>query len=45
MPELPDISLYVEHLRVRIVGHRLAAIRLASPFLLRSTMPPIQPRP
>ncbi|HEU4403436.1 MAG TPA: DNA-formamidopyrimidine glycosylase family protein [Candidatus Polarisedimenticolia bacterium] len=41
MPELPDIVLYVESLRPRIVGRRLEKIRLRSPFLLRSVRPPI----
>jgi formamidopyrimidine-DNA glycosylase len=41
MPELPDILLYLHALRPRIVGHRIEAIRLASPFLLRSIEPPL----
>ena len=41
MPELPDIELYLHALRPRIVGHRLEAIRLASPFLLRSIDPTV----
>ena len=41
MPELPDITVYVEHLERRAVGARLAAIRLASPFLLRSVTPSV----
>ena len=41
MPELPDILLYVRALEPRIVGHRIAGIRLASPFLLRSVDPPL----
>jgi formamidopyrimidine-DNA glycosylase len=39
MPELPDVELYLHALRSRIVGHRLDAIRFASPFLLRSITP------
>ncbi|MBI2212890.1 MAG: Fpg/Nei family DNA glycosylase [Acidobacteria bacterium] len=39
MPELPDITIYVEALRARIVGRKLEAIRLASPFLLRTVSP------
>jgi formamidopyrimidine-DNA glycosylase len=39
MPELPDIELYLEHLRSRIVGQSLEAIRFSSPFLLRSVAP------
>jgi formamidopyrimidine-DNA glycosylase len=41
MPELPDIELYRHALEPRIVGRRLDAIRLASPFLVRSIDPPI----
>src|SRR5437870_2207780 len=41
MPELPDILLYIESLRPRIVGEQLERVRLASPFLLRSVTPPI----
>jgi formamidopyrimidine-DNA glycosylase len=40
MPELPDIELYLDHLRSRLVGHTLLALRLASPFLLRTVEPP-----
>ncbi len=40
MPELPDLALYVVALESRIVGARLERLRLASPFLLRSTDPP-----
>jgi formamidopyrimidine-DNA glycosylase len=41
LPEYPDITLYLEHLRPRIVGQRLEKLRLASPFFLRSVDPPI----
>lgn len=41
MPELPDITVYVEALGARIVGEPLVAIRLGSPFLLRSVDPPL----
>jgi formamidopyrimidine-DNA glycosylase len=41
MPELPDITVYVERLAERIVGHSLERVRLASPFLLRSVDPPL----
>ena len=41
MPELPDILLYLRALAPRIVGHRVTAVRLASPFLLRSIDPPL----
>ena len=39
MPEIPDITVYAEHLERRVVGSRLADIRIASPFLLRSVAP------
>ena len=42
MPELPDIVVYLEALRTRVVGQRLQQIRLASPFLLRSVHPPVE---
>ena len=41
MPELPDVDVYVEHLARRTVGHALERVRLASPFLLRTAVPPI----
>ncbi len=41
MPELPDITVYIEALERRIVGQPLETIRLASPFLLRSVDPPL----
>lgn len=41
VPELPDVVLYLERLAPRIVGHELQAVRLASPFLLRSVEPPL----
>ena len=42
MPELPDITVYVECLERRISGRELQRIRLGSPFLLRSVEPPIE---
>ncbi|HLY63645.1 MAG TPA: DNA-formamidopyrimidine glycosylase family protein [Terriglobia bacterium] len=42
MPELPDITIYLEALEARILGHQLAGVRVASPFLLRSVQPPLQ---
>ena len=41
MPELPDILLYLHALEPRIAGKRIAGVRLASPFLLRSVDPPL----
>ena len=42
MPELPDIEVYIEALRERILGRRLLAVRLRSPFVLRSVDPPLR---
>jgi formamidopyrimidine-DNA glycosylase len=39
MPELPDVTVYIEALEARIRGARLEGIRLASPFVLRSVDP------
>ena len=41
MPELPDIVVYIEALGSRILGQPLEAIRVASPFLLRTVDPPL----
>jgi formamidopyrimidine-DNA glycosylase len=40
MPELPDVVIYVESLARRIVGLRLERVRLLSPFVLRTAVPP-----
>lgn len=42
MPELPDITIYIEALEARLLNQPLEKIRLASPFLLRSVEPPIR---
>ena len=42
MPELPDIVVYAEALAARIVGAPLTGIRLFSPFLLRTAVPPVE---
>jgi formamidopyrimidine-DNA glycosylase len=39
VPELPDILLYIHALEPRVVGRRIEAIELGSPFLLRSVEP------
>jgi formamidopyrimidine-DNA glycosylase len=41
MPELPDITVYIEALETRILGQTLEGIRIVSPFLLRTATPPI----
>ncbi|MEO6324221.1 MAG: DNA-formamidopyrimidine glycosylase family protein [Thermoanaerobaculia bacterium] len=42
MPELPDVTVYVERLNARLAGQPLEQIRIASPFLLRSVTPPLK---
>lgn len=42
MPELPDVTVYVEALHARIVGRRLERVLVGSPFLLRSAAPPLE---
>ncbi len=39
MPELPDLTLYLDALQSRIVGRRLECVRVASPSLLRTADP------
>ncbi|MHB8382676.1 MAG: Fpg/Nei family DNA glycosylase [Candidatus Binataceae bacterium] len=41
MPELPDITVYVEALNARITSRRLVHATVRSPFLLRSAAPPL----
>ncbi len=42
VPELPDIESYVEALRERVLGQPLVAVKLASPFLVRTADPPLR---
>jgi formamidopyrimidine-DNA glycosylase len=42
MPELPDITVYLEALEARILDRPLEGVRLASPFLLRTHDPPLK---
>jgi formamidopyrimidine-DNA glycosylase len=41
VPELPDVTVYLEALERRIMGATLARVRLLTPFLLRSVDPPL----
>ena len=41
MPELPDITVYIEALEKRIIEQRLERVRIVSPFLLRTVEPPV----
>jgi formamidopyrimidine-DNA glycosylase len=42
VPELPDVTVYVEALTERITGHKLRRAVLRGPFLLRSVDPPLE---
>jgi len=41
VPELPDVTVYLEALERRIMGATLQRVRLLTPFLLRSVDPPL----
>src|SRR5262245_45166728 len=41
MPELPDITIYLEALERRVLGRTLERVRVLSPFLLRTAVPPL----
>ena len=41
MPELPDITVYIEALEARILNRRLEKLMINSPFLLRTAEPPV----
>lgn len=41
MPELPDVTVYVDRLQARLQGDTLRRLRLLNPFLLRTAVPPI----
>src|SRR5258708_3834914 len=41
MPELPDVTVYVDALRERVVGQPLSAYAILSPFILRTVDPPL----
>jgi formamidopyrimidine-DNA glycosylase len=41
VPELPDIVVYIEALEKRIKGSTLERVGIASPFLLRTAVPPL----
>jgi formamidopyrimidine-DNA glycosylase len=42
MPELPDVTIYVEALGQRILGQKLRGVRVGSPFVLRTFEPPLE---
>lgn len=41
MPELPDITVYVESLAAKLRGDTLQRIRVLNPFVLRTAVPPV----
>jgi formamidopyrimidine-DNA glycosylase len=41
MPELPDVTVYIEALESRVRGRRLERVKLLNPFILRTAVPPI----
>jgi formamidopyrimidine-DNA glycosylase len=41
MPELPDVQIYVDAFERSVVGQTLQRVRLISPFVLRTAVPPI----
>ncbi len=41
MPELPDITVYVDSLTAKVRGQVLKHLRVLNPFLLRTALPPI----
>jgi formamidopyrimidine-DNA glycosylase len=42
MPELPDVTVYVESLAARLAGAALQRIRILNPFVLRTAVPPFE---
>jgi len=41
MPELPDVTVYVERTAAKVVGQVLRALQLPSVFVLRTALPPV----
>ena len=41
MPELPDVTVYIESLESRILGHEIRGARAMNPFVLRTVTPPL----
>jgi formamidopyrimidine-DNA glycosylase len=42
VPELPDLTVYLDFLNSHIVGQTLLGVRVASPFVLRTADPPLK---
>ena len=41
MPELPDVTVYIERLADKVQGQVLKRVRVLNPFLLRTALPPL----
>jgi len=41
VPELPDVTVYVESIAARVAGQPLQGVRVASPFVVRTFDPPL----
>lgn len=42
MPELPDVTVYVELIAAKTVGRKIERVRVSNPFVVRSVDPPIR---
>src|SRR3954470_21142118 len=42
MPELPDVTVYIEALEERVLNQTILRVRIVSPFIVRSFDPPIR---
>lgn len=42
MPELPDVTVYVELIAAKMGGRKIERVRISSPFVVRSVDPPIR---
>jgi formamidopyrimidine-DNA glycosylase len=42
MPELPDVTVYVECITAKTLGRKIEKIRVTSPFVVRSVDPPVR---
>jgi formamidopyrimidine-DNA glycosylase len=42
MPELPDVTVYVELIAAKTIGRKIERVRIASPFVVRSVDPPVR---
>jgi formamidopyrimidine-DNA glycosylase len=41
VPELPDVTVYIDALKPRILGHEIRGARAMNPFVLRTVAPPL----